>query len=907
MRIVHNIIVFCTTMFLCLACSLKEDIFEPQTNDGVLQINAAVADFSELNVATKASAESDINELTMFVFTEDEVIVGGPVNIKGSNPTFLISTKDDANNDPYIWNPNASGDDQYIKITNGDDNLHKCDIYMVANSWHILEGMEITTLDDLKKVAIPGPDSVIGIPEEGFPMIGKQAEGTFDLANTKLQGSNSSTTLATITMKKLYAKVNFRFRLIADQVVSTPTFTLTSWQVFNVPKQVALGEPSTDTSDDQSVEYIDQPAASNILTVGDRTIEHTVSGTDVFEFAFYMPEHYLYADKTITYPDGMPDENKQRYKPLLCSDDLHPTYVKVVGSYKDHQGNAKGVTYNIYLGQDAVSDFCVKRNQLLNNIITIKGITDSNPYFNEDGELSYPDDYKTENDHVSIDHRVEIGSEGFVISLEREAVMDSHFEVRPMDIVVSDGAKIVVTIDDDSNTDPEKKVWMRFEESKTSDDHIENVGVRKYFTTNLVTETLLANNTLEIEDDTRLWLYFDENTNVYDSFLDTDEINPLPKWRDIKLKVAYYAPGNETTNPNKQMVYTFRQWHLWRIRDKDNTRYYDIEHEEEYLYNYASDDNYGKTTDGMKWGLEGITFSGNMGDELKTKAITARSGGGWASSTVNNIIDNLPSYYDFYLPREAEKISTDIVKPLNQFAGRRFSNGIIDSDPDGATGEYVSISLIKRELNDSPESAIEYCLNKNLRNTSGLIDDRSWYLPAIDEMEQIMVGGYSEFDVFQDKFYWSSQPAFHKNHFLYNTNWFASLVGGSNSDVWCDYYIENSQSARATSALLSGVDEDGNPIYEYAGSGVDPNIPHVEDSYYQSLVVSYDNTDALPTEVPNAGQTLEYWEGEKSFGVFPVTKTMQIYKVSYDIGYDSRSTQINRVRCVYSSGLVSDL
>ena len=902
MKIVSNIIGLCIAMCLCFACSLKEDAFIPQTNDGVFQFNAAVEDYSVHDVSTKA-ADTDINELTMLIFTAEGDIVGRPVNIPGSNPTFLVDTKQ-----KYIWDPNATGDEQMIPITNGDANLHACDIYMVANSWGTLKDhTDIKTLNDLKAITIPVAG--IDVPEGGFPMIGKQADDiTFDLAENKLNGVSDGNTLATITMKKLYAMVNVRIQVIADQVVATPSFTFTDWQVCNIPAVVWLGEPATGEAT-PNTSYIAQSQKSTVLTAGDKLVEHTVSGSDYLEFSFYMPEHYLYAkdaggnkitkDNWGKYPAGLAEDAYQRYKPLLCNKDQGPTYVKVHGSYKDHQGNAKEVTYDIYLGQNPVDDFCVKRNQLLNNTITIKGATDRRPD-------EYPDDYDPSNDNISIDHRVDIGSEGFIISMEREAVMDSHFEVRPMDFVVSDEARIVVTIDEDSNSDPAKNVWMRFEQSGNTPNHISGVGVRKYFTSDLITSlTAAENKTLTITEDTRLWLYFDENTNVYDSYLDTDEENPLPKWRDIKLKVDYYAPENKTSTPDKQMVYTFRQWHLWRIRDKDNTRYYDIEHEEEYLYNYASDDNYGKTTDGMVWGLDGITFSGNMGDDFKTKAITGRSGGGWASGAVNDIIENLPSYYDFYLPREAEEISADLVNTQNQFAGRRFSNGIIDSDPDG-TGTYVSISQIKRELNDSPESAIEYCLNKNLRNSSGLVDNRKWYLPAIDEMEQIMVGGYSQFGVFQDKFYWSSQPAFHKNFFLYNTNWFASLLGGSDSDVWCDYYMENPQSARATSALLVGVDGNGDPDYDYAGSGVDPNTPNIMDSYYQSLVVSYDNTNVSPSVVPDAGKTLEYWDGEKSWG-FPVTKNKQIYKVKYDTGYHSRSTNVNRVRCVYRSGLVTDL
>ena len=42
-----------------------------------------------------------------------------------------------------------------------------------------------------------------------------------------------------------------------------------------------------------------------------------------------------------------------------------------------------------------------------------------------------------------------------------------------------------------------------------------------------------------------------------------------------------------------------------------------------------------------------------------------------------------------------------------------------------------------------PQSAVEYCGNKNKRNSDGTIDydNMTWYLPAIDEIEDICTAG----------------------------------------------------------------------------------------------------------------------------------------------------------------------
>ncbi|MBQ5700762.1 MAG: hypothetical protein IIV68_01425, partial [Alistipes sp.] len=63
-------------------------------------------------------------------------------------------------------------------------------------------------------------------------------------------------------------------------------------------------------------------------------------------------------------------------------------------------------------------------------------------------------------------------------------------------------------------------------------------------------------------------------------------------------------------------------------------------------------------------------------------------------------------------------------------------------------------------LTEDPKSAFAYCYNKNKRNADGTIDINNikWFLPAIDEIEDIALGAYDEFDkVFQNEKYWSCQ------------------------------------------------------------------------------------------------------------------------------------------------------
>ena len=55
------------------------------------------------------------------------------------------------------------------------------------------------------------------------------------------------------------------------------------------------------------------------------------------------------------------------------------------------------------------------------------------------------------------------------------------------------------------------------------------------------------------------------------------------------------------------MDFKFQQQNLFPVSYGD--RSYLIEYYEEYLYNFDPKDNYGNTTDGMEWGLDGVQLS----------------------------------------------------------------------------------------------------------------------------------------------------------------------------------------------------------------------------------------------------------------------------------------------------------
>ena len=66
-------------------------------------------------------------------------------------------------------------------------------------------------------------------------------------------------------------------------------------------------------------------------------------------------------------------------------------------------------------------------------------------------------------------------------------------------------------------------------------------------------------------------------------------------------------------------------------------------------------------------------------------------------------------------------------------------------------------------LNDEPSGAAEYCYNKNKRDKDGNVVEARWYLPTISELEYALEKYYINFEVFQDKWYWSSNPGAEAN------------------------------------------------------------------------------------------------------------------------------------------------
>ena len=898
----HFNILFAFAFVLLTSCFTDEVDYvgyQPSSKGGI-HIIGAVEDYDVKSVGTRADddgiADSYISEMTMFIFKGDGTLIQGysdagrtqactsAINIPRGNPTFLIDTEEGILAD---LSGSTNSSEVFYDNTTGD--LTSCHIYIVANAWDQLilkDDKGNRHIDNIKTLAdleafVYNVDSTLAMPMidedsfRGFPMIGKQQGNSFNLHK---DGNNENNSVATIPLKKLYSKVCFTMQINADQVVAgqTPSFKIEKVEVFNVPNKVRMGRKLDangkpiygDTNDD---DYLTEMGVASTTTPGEyyhftetpftidkfnkRTISHSTSLTtdDVIEFGFYMPEHKV-TPNAIKYPDKITPDAKQYYKPAGVGQSRNgdgsisapkiATFVRIHGSYTDHNGQILGVKYDIYLGQNNFDDFTVKRNQQLNNKLIITGLTNHKD--------AYPDEEHEGN--ISIDHRVEVSDRGFNLSMERTAILDAHFEVRPLDIELQADASMTVTI-------PEAyRGWVAMEDDaaarsgKNSSLYVNSTtarkGVRKYFTTTLVSElnnlgtykdgnggTLFFENTTTQTKTFRVWFYIDENPNVYDK---TGATAPnggaggytvsKNQYRVCPVQFVYNGTkvvkdedtGEDVTvDVTKTETINFQQWNLWRVWGGiSKNRYYDIEHEEEYLNNYASDQQYGQTQNGMPWGLNGIQLS-HIHDaavlhtedtDWLVSLINALgyifSGGSWTVNSYYNgafsQLENKP-FYDYYLSDDTSE--SGLI--THDYKGSEFNTEIAATlknnyanQQDAHTNTNGNLAQIEKlNLTQSPSSAFAYCYHKNKRNDEGVVVNQKWFMPAIDEIEDIALGAYDEFDkVFQNEKYWSCQPAY---DMVLLSMPIRIITNSNRGTLTADYYVDDLDRARATSVYVT--------------------------------------------------------------------------------------------------------
>lgn len=798
-RLLHIYFVVIATMLILQLTSCSQDEISIQSSSPNIQVIGRIPNYNPYYVNTKADdngktvEESAIKYMALLTFDTDGKLIDTQ-QLQGSAAIFVI--------------------DRDILATRGD--LTKSSMYLIANidqsqaaGWHIED------IDDLENLVYKTSLTSVGIPSTGIPMIGKIEN--FDLTpNANIPGDKIQ-----IELELLYAKIEFNLTLNATQIEpQTPSFYVRSCVAYNLPKGVYLVDNVDETNNNQT-KYFNTVIEEgiNIPITGNRELTNMNS----LAFTFYMPEHQVNSSKTgeQVYPAGISsDIEKQRYKPLLVEDgegnyyDGKPAYVLINGTYTDHQNQEHLVTYKVYLGGNAIYDFYVKRNGRYVNDVTIKGITNS---------------IDAAEGSVSLDHRVNVTRNDFIVFMEREAMLDSHFEVRPIRVRINSDesgnpkGRVTVKIADDCN-------WIRLEKKTSApanDTKYCTNGKRKYFTTTLFENSDLGNSTsceITSNNDNCVWLYIDEYVEILTGLTGkTDEqiaamvAEQQRKKRSTTITITY-TPTNG--GPTEVTEYQFIQRCIYPVmttvnnplynrRNADGTPYiYYIEFFEEYLHNFDSNDGFGLTDyDGIPWGLEDLQISSqNQAAFIDVAAEGLLTDWGININTaLEETVAKLSPYYDFYLTRDKEEKGLPEEVKLRDYKGKDFTHEIL-------TVAKSNGKISAGTLDVEPESAIEYCYNKNKRDNNNLLskDNMHWYMPSIDEIEDIVTSAHFDFPVFQDNFYWSSQPAYTYNDFSisYNVLWWET------DKATGKYYDDDVDRARSTKVewgqtdpTLSGVSE----------------------------------------------------------------------------------------------------
>ena len=703
-------------------CSDEEERREQleKGNAGLLKIESVIPGMNPWTVTTRAdnkdADEKQISSLQLFIFDND----GKPLLVEegtglteqwyqtGTSNSFLI--------DKGLFSTKQPHDKAKICfLANVADNLSSISDYQSLQEYLVrFEGYVL--------------------PKSGLPMYGEQ------IWNLTADG-NQQGEVVPITLQALVARIDVILGLESSEQdgPASPHFTLTSYDICNLPKGVKIALPGDETITADEKDY---NSFRNLVPPAHAPLEDK---SEPLKFHFYMGEHKALPQDGFKYPDKIEENAKQRFKPKFAK--KNASYLVLRGFYSDHQGIGHTVTYTIYLGANHTNDFNILRNCQYKNNITIRSIT------NRDTGTG-----------ISIDHRVNVTNDKFLVSIERETKLDCHIEIRPMDIqMATETGKVEVSI-----VDPATSNWFRMEKRSISGAGYcskgAHVGKRLYFTTDLVTKTLAGNTsaTITSNSDNRIWLYFDENLNASTNGM-----------REGKIRLKYYDHKNDAT-PSKTEEYTFKQHDLYPVTYDDTTYY--MEYIEEYLYNFDPKDNFGDTTDGMTWGPAGMQISSDTPAVEKGKGFMA-------------ILEFLGWDVQKFI---SEKIGAGYYDFDDSFAGASYTKKLI-----------MALKQDTLELESIPRSAAEYCYNKNKRNSKGIVEKENWYLPAIGEIQHITQKAYTDFLVFQSKSYWSSQPSYRWNSGKYRPAFFLP-------EYTYEYRNDNVDYARTTKTVYVN----GIPTYE---------------------------------------------------------------------------------------------
>lgn len=649
--------------------------------------------------APKDSEETNIKDLYVFFFNSSGNPL--PLSTTGQNSSLFATTNGGV---PYI---HLIGGVNSVLLLPGyfGTGANNAQIYAVAN----LEGFSPDQIKNLS--SLTGykyqPASEVSrelnkLPVSGMPMFGS------------LSASLSQNASRTLSLKALMAKVEFVFGINSSNPDATGKYPQMSVQKLtfgNRPNGVILGGGSSTTQ---------FGTANNAVSKQDK---NEFTKTFVLQHAgqthteiFYVYENIQPARNLSETPElsflNQDFEGKERYRAARAN--ANASYVEIEGVYHDATKTEYKAKLIFHLGGNNYDNFEVKRNCHYKNSIFINGLQSNSIY-----------DVKS----VLYDSRVTVTTSGpYFVSMLKGQDVDAHFGVSPIDFYFYDDEDVTAHRLKVEILDPTNNSWIRLEKvdaqymqnstlpSGWTSTHIDagsgswmaGHGKRKYFTTDLVTNTLNGNDNklcFVTNHRDRVYLYIDEN------------ISKSNRSAQIKLTYEMQTKDNPQwhASPKAEDV-TIDITQRGLLEFQCEGKYYYIEQIEEYLDNYDPYDAYnsGQVYPGLPWGLSGV---------------------------------NLREGYDTWC--------------------NVYTNGAEATQKIISVSGYTTL-----DLNAVPRAAAEYCYNKNKRNTNGTVANfnsdtaSGWFLPGITQLESLLVQHMGTFPYFGTEFYWSSAAGKQREGFI---------------------------------------------------------------------------------------------------------------------------------------------
>lgn len=747
---IGHIAVVCWMLLFVSSCSgewSESSIGNLNPGDVALQwipANMAIHRVNTRGTDPKTAAEQQINNIHVFVFDKD----GNYLTAQG-NDAFQGYRYQEGNS-TMVFNR-----DMFNQSTQDPS---QAKVFVLANmpKTTFTDGNndgrpdEIDNMSALQSFVFNLPVFSATLPEDGLPMA---AWNDVDLSPNP-EGS-TSVRVHTMQLKSLMARIDLNFTLEPAQTSGSKLYPSLRFDRIGVGNFPSGGTVAPQLEDENVKETDDKKQgmelkSADIEGVSDFT-GHYIREGEPQMLTLYMFEHARLAKElseafpeTGNYPANISEADKQRYKNWLAKEDA--AYIELEGIYTNHNNYMYKVTYRLYPGADAIDDFTIKNNCQYKNNITVSGITVNN-----------------QGSEALLDTRVNIDTQAnpYFIEMLREREHDAHFCVTPMDIYIYEGGIVTVEIEN-----PDNNKWIRMEPINRAAQFAGD-GKRDYFTVDLLDDLDKKSNskfctvTYPQEHsgtyEERIYFYIDENVPQKEITINGDDVPA----REAKLRITYTRPkGEEGTQEYSREIpiqqagmkaVHFTKFSDGQIFDRDRQEYYFyIENYEEYLEHYDGKDLYADVQEGLSWGLRGVQTG-------------------------------LGAQYEFC-----------------DYMSWGWKNTMQIMQKYRATGSYKEL-----KLNDTPSGAAEYCYNKNKRNTNGKVVEARWYLPTISELEYALEKYYGVYDVFQDKWYWSSNPG----------------AAGSSGDKG-----ENAKYARATRIKYDPSDKEAIDGYVHYPS--DPDKPY---------------------------------------------------------------------------------